>query len=85
MTPEKLDPWVSIAVNLFAVLLGAFLLVYEAVVEKQNANQWLIGAGFALVGVPPARFVDRRRREKVAKMIAGEEDADAWSGKERRR
>ena len=85
MTPEKLDPWLSIFANALAVLLGAFLLVFEAVIEKENANQWLIGVGFALVGVPPARFIDRRRRERVERILSGDETVEEWGGKERRR
>lgn len=83
MTPEKLDPWLSIAANAFAFLLGVFLLLFEAVIEKQHANPYMIGVAFALVGLPPARFIDRRRREKVAELIQA--DPALWSGEERRK
>ncbi len=62
MDPDVLAAWTSILRDFVIVFLAAFMLVYETVWVTPNA--YIVGAGLALLGVPPALRLDSRRREK---------------------
>jgi len=53
------DAWVRIARDSLIVLVGTFMLVYETVFAAEP-NAYLIGAGLAALGLPPALRMDLR-------------------------
>ncbi len=70
MDPDVLAAWTSILRDFVIVVLAAFLLIYEAVFTIPNA--YIVGAGLALLGVPPALRLDGRRKQK--KQGGGDDD-----------
>ncbi len=74
MDPDVLGAWTSILRDFVIVVLAAFMLVYETVFVVPNA--YIVGAGLALLGVPPALRLDSRRREKKR----GGDDDDPYDG-----
>lgn len=71
MTPEVVREWVKIGVSIVSASVGVFMLVHETIAAHGEPNLSLIGAGLALLGIPPALHFDGRRRK------AGEVEEDA--------
>lgn len=63
MNPEAANAWMRILRDAAIVLVAVFMLVHETVTGGQP-NAYVIGAGLALLGVPPALRLDSKRREK---------------------
>lgn len=60
MDPEEARAWARIFRDFTIVVVGAFMLVYETVVAAEP-NAYLIGAGLAALGLPPAFRLDEKR------------------------
>lgn len=76
MDPEEARAWVRIFRDAVIVLVGTFILVYETVADA-DPNLYLIGAGLAALGLPPAFRLDARERRKAK----DDDDVDdRWSG-----
>ena len=56
---EDWDAWIRIFRDVAVAVVGIFMLVYETVFAP-NPNVELIGAGLALLGLPPALRLDLR-------------------------
>jgi hypothetical protein len=55
------DSWIARARDIAIVSVGTFMLIYETVFVI-NPNAYLIGAGLAALGLPPALRLDLRTR-----------------------
>lgn len=62
MDLEVWRAWQRIFRDFVIVLIGAFILVFETVVAKVP-NPYLIGAGLAAFGLPPAFRLDRGKED----------------------
>lgn len=62
MDLETLRAWQRIFRDFVIVLIGGFILVFETVVAKVP-NPYLIGAGLAALGLPPALRLDRSKED----------------------
>lgn len=72
---EAWDSWLRIFRDSLIVIVGAFMLVFETVFA-QNPNAYLIGAGLAALGLPPALRLDlRTSSERKRKAQDSEVDA----------
>lgn len=61
LTPEEAREWQKIIRDVIIVLVGTFILVHETL-GAGEPNLYLIGAGLAALGLPPALRLDERRR-----------------------
>lgn len=59
---DSIRAWQGIFRNSIAVLVGAFMLVYDTAFAT-TPNQWVIGGGIAAIGFPVAAKFDIRRRD----------------------
>lgn len=64
MTPEAVREWFRIAVDFVVASIGAFMLIHETVAPRGEPNLTLIGAGIALLGVPPSLRLDSWKSTK---------------------
>jgi hypothetical protein len=62
--PEEARAWARIFRDFTIVVVGAFMLVYETVVAAEP-NAYLIGAGLAALGLPPAFRLDEHRSKRA--------------------
>lgn len=63
MNTELWDSYVRITRDLLIVFVGTFMLVFETVFAP-NPNAYIIGAGLAALGLPPALRLDLRSANK---------------------
>lgn len=62
MDLETLRAWQRIFRDFVIVVIGAFILIYETVYAK-TPNPYLIGAGLAALGLPPALRLNGDKKE----------------------
>lgn len=60
-SPEIAREWQRIVGSAVAVVVGAFMLIWQTVFAAQP-NALLVGAGLLALGVPPALRVDKVMR-----------------------
>lgn len=62
MSEQAVKAWVRILRDLSLVAVGAFILLHEEI-SAVSPNPYLIAAGLAALGLPPAIRLDYRRKE----------------------
>lgn len=83
MTIDEWDVWVRIFRDALIVVVGTFMLVYETVFAR-TPNAYVIAAGLAALGLPPALRLDLRtsaeRKGRGRKpRIPDPEEEERWS------
>lgn len=63
MDPKAIREWQKIFRDLVIVLVGVFILIHETLTSG-DPNIYLVGAGLAALGLPPALRLDQERKSK---------------------
>jgi len=61
VNPEAIKEWHKVFRDFLIALVGAFMLIHETV-GSGEPNLYIIAAGLAALGLPPALRLDERRK-----------------------
>jgi hypothetical protein len=64
VTPDSLRPWLLLARDALAILVGLCLLIWEAAFRHGQERPTLIVAYFALMGLPFVLRADQKRQDQ---------------------